>query len=296
MTGRKILDESDPILVKYHHPDLVQRRLILKETLNAFSKTSLSNQYHLLADKNLRKWQKKEKSINVNNKIQVFSGDWGEITLMLTKKYGTCFAVLNMANAYIPGGGYVEGMAAQEENMFRRTDCHFKITSEEYNESTDRYTPEMTELLSAKYEVVYLDKEHPRVCIRGSENRYMDNLGYEWLADDEIFPFYELRASAQDLRGEISFNASEARKKIVAQLDTLRITGIRYAVLGAFGCGAFQNPPDVVAQIYKQEIDKRIDDFDLIAFAIFSSGGTDNYEPFKKVFGQDSKGDVISYQ
>lgn len=282
MAGRKILDESNHLLVKYSRPDLVQRRLILKETLNAFSKASPSNHYHLLADKNLRRWQKEAKSINMDKKIQVIAGDWGEVTHMLTKKYGTCFAVLNMANAYIPGGGYIEGMMAQEENMFRRTDCHFHINDNEYDASIDQYIPAMTELLSAKYEVVYLDKEYPRVCIRGSENRQVDNLGYEWLAEDDVFPFYEIRASAQDLRGGVKFDSSNARKRITAQLETLRLTGIRHAVLGAFGCGSFQNPAEKVAQMYKEELDKRSEDFDVIAFAIFTSGyGTDNYRPFK---------------
>ena len=46
------------------------------------------------------------------------------MTLELTRRYGTLFASLNMANAYGPGGGYTHGMVAQEENMFRRTDCH----------------------------------------------------------------------------------------------------------------------------------------------------------------------------
>jgi len=286
MLGRKVLEESDHKLKRYGGSIFAQRRLILKETLSAFSEAGSSHYYHMLAEKNLNRWQNELKSSCVDKKIQIISGDWGEVTQVLTRKYATCFAVLNMANAYIPGGGYVEGMAAQEENMFRRTDCHFQITSVEYDKSNDRYTPAMTELISAKYGVVYLDKEHPRVCIRGPENRQKDNLGYEWLAEDEVFPFYELRASAQDLRGSIEFNSAEARHRIAAQLETLRITGIRYAVLGAFGCGAFKNPPEYVASIYKEEIDKRADDFDLIAFAIFASGyGHDNYIPFMKVFG-----------
>ena len=44
---------------------------------------------------------------------------------------GTLFASLNMANAYGPGGGYTHGMVAQEENMFRRTDCHFSLRRED---------------------------------------------------------------------------------------------------------------------------------------------------------------------
>ncbi len=285
MNGRTLLDESDISLSPYSRSDLVQRRLILKETLESFSKAVPQDKYHQLATRNINRWKNEMVSSNLYRVIEVIEGDWGEVTLKLTKKYGTCFAVLNMANAYIPGGGYIEGMAAQEENMFRRTDCHFTINEAEYDAVNDQYTPAMTELLSAKYEVVYLDKEHPRVCIRGLENRQANDLGYEWLAEEDIFPFYEMRASAQDLRGGLEFSAAETRHRIIAQLDTLRITGIRHAVLGAFGCGAFENPPDEVAKIYKEEIDKRADDFDLIAFAIFSSGsGRDNYTPFMKVF------------
>ena len=278
-------DESDPELRKYNRTDLVKRRMILKETLEILSSVNPSDKYHVLAKNNLERWKKTTKHKKGIRKVQILQGDWGEVTYQLTKQHEICFAVLNMANGYIPGGGYVEGMAAQEENMFRRTDCHFQLNDAEYNPLLDQYTPDMTELLSAKYGVVYLDKEHPRVCIRGAENRQADNLGYEWLREEDIFPFYELRASAQDLRGCIEFNISDARRRIAAQLDTLRLTGIKHAVLGAFGCGAFQNPADKVASIYKEEIDKRADDFSLIAFAIrISENGRDNYTPFMKVF------------
>ncbi len=286
MGARKILDESDPLLARYQQADLVQRRFILKETLNAFENAAATERYHLLAEKNLRHWQKHAKCVNNDEKIQLIQGDWGDVTYRLTKKYGACFAVLNMANAYIPGGGYIEGLSAQEENMFRRTDCHFNISTAEYDDSLGQYTPAMTELLSAKYEVVYLDREKPRVCIRGPENPNADDLGYQWLNDEDIFSFYEIRAAAQDMRGGLSFNTTEARQRIIAQLDSLRVTGIRHAVLGAFGCGAFQNPAAEVAKIYQEEINKRIDDYDVIAFAIFSSGnGRDNYTQFMKILG-----------
>lgn len=286
MVGRKILEEGDPILMYFNHPDSIKRRKIFKETLEAFSKTDALEHYHLLASQNLVRWKSKNKRTTINNKIQVIPGDWGEVTHMLTKKHRECFAVLNMANAYVPGGGYVEGMSAQEENMFRRTDCHFHISPLEYDEINDNYTSEMTELISGENGEVYLDTRQPRICIRGRENKSRSDLGYEWLKKDEIFPFYELRAAAQDLRGGEKFNMDEARKRIIAQLDTLRAKNIRYVVFGAFGCGAFLNPPDKVAQIYKEEINKRIDNFSLIAFAIFDSGNrSNNYGVFKRVFG-----------
>ena len=60
---------------------------------------------------------------NMKRPPEVLPGDWGDVTLALTKRHGRTFAVLNMANAYSFGGGYAHGQVAQEENRFRRTDC-----------------------------------------------------------------------------------------------------------------------------------------------------------------------------
>ncbi|MFQ5473026.1 MAG: TIGR02452 family protein, partial [Dehalococcoidia bacterium] len=69
------------------------------------------------------------------------------------------------------------------------------------------------------------------------------------------------------------------------QLDTLRHHGVRHAVLSAFGCGAFGNPADEVARIYREELEARETDFSLVAFAIFAAGyGPDNYTPFADAF------------
>jgi hypothetical protein len=171
--------------------------------------------------------------------------------------------------------------------MYRRTNCHFYIGADEYDEIRDRYHVTMTRLLSADDGVVYLDTTNPRICIRGPEDRTAPDLGYKWLRDEEVFPFYELRAAAQDLRDGSVFDLRDARRRVAAQLNTLGKHGIRHAVLGAFGCGAFQNPAEQVAQLYKEEIAARSRQFDVLAFAIFSSGyGRDNYVPFSAVFAE----------
>jgi hypothetical protein len=143
----------------------------------------------------------------------------------------------------------------------------------------------MTELLTGRRGAVYLDTEQARVCIRGPEDRARGDLGYSWLADDQVFPFFELRAAAQDLRDGSHFDPAEARRRVVAQLDTMRRHAVRHAVLSAFGCGAFQNPADQVARIYREELVAREAEFSIVAFAIFAPGyGPDNYTPFAQAF------------
>lgn len=291
MSGRRLLSEDDFIDSGYapQRPDMVRRRAVLRETLNRIASADPSNKYQVLAQANLQRWR------DVCNqsdtlRVHVVDGDWGEVTHAMTKLHGSCFAALNMANAFVPGGAYVEGAAAQEENMFRRTDCHFSIGPAEYDAARDRYHPQMTSLLSAENGRVYLDVEHPRVCIRGPEDRTRSDLGYAWLPDAEVFPFYELRAAAQDLRDGSPFSETNARQRIAAQLDTLIDHDVRHAVLGASGCGAFMNPAQRVAELYRQEIDKRKHYFSVIAFAIFNAGyGPDNLAPFQRVLGAEPR-------
>lgn len=288
MTERSLCSEEEAIRRGFGGADCARRRQVLRETIAAFDQSNPPDRYHRLAKQNLERWGTSKRPSESSLCVNVIQGDWGDVTHSLTRTHGVCFAVLNMANAYVPGGAYVEGAVAQEENMFRRTDCHFRIGTDEYDGKRDRYHPEITRLLSAQDGRVYLDARRPRVCIRGSEVRSGPDLGYPWLPADQVFPFFELRAAAQDLRNGSDFEPGDARKRISAQLDTLRDHQIRHVVLGAFGCGAFRNPADRVAAIYREEITARSEDFAVIAFAIFSAGyGPDNFTPFAMAFRRE---------
>lgn len=265
--------------------DSQRRRDVLRETLTAFETCQPPDHFHQLASRNLRYWNSLVEYSEQEACVLVLPGDWGEVTQSLTMTYGKCFAVLNMANAYYPGGAYGEGAIAQEENIFRRTDCHFHVRAEHLDADGRTYTEEMCDLLTARAGLVYLDSKSPRVCIRGKEDRTDPTLGYPWLHETAVFPYYELRASAQDLRDGPAFDRGIARARIAAQLDTLIEHGLRHAVLGAFGCGAFLNPAEEVARLYREEIQKRASSFDVLAFAIYSAGyGRSNLEPFAAEF------------
>ena len=136
-----------------------------------------------------------------------------------------------------------------------------------------------------------------RVCIRGGENTDNEtkdqDIGYKWLAEENIFPFYELRAAAIDRRLPdetlLPFDdemRKTTRQRIEAQLHTLRAENVKHVVLSAFGCGAFENPAAEIAALYRSVISEMWKDFDVIAFAIFAPGyGPDNnFEVFQRVF------------
>jgi hypothetical protein len=159
------------------------------------------------------------------------------------------------------------------------------VAADDMDPDTERYRPRFTALLNAEHGRVLLDTQHPRVCLRGAEQRDRADLGYAWLAKKDVFAFYELRAAALDLRDGRRFDPVIAGAKIDAQLDTLIEAGVRHAVLSAFGCGAFANPADQVARLYAQALRARAGSFDCVAFAIFYPGyGPDNFTPFEQVF------------
>ena len=193
-----------PVAGGLHAGDNGVRQQVLLQTLGRLEEASSDARYHRLAQLNVARWANSAQPTpppSGSCTVRVLPGDWGEVTLALTKEYGTTFAALNMANAYGPGGGYIDGMVAQEENMFRRTDCHFSLQrGADFDPDTEEYLPDHTAVINAEQGRVYLDVEHPRVCIRGPEDRRRDDLGYEWLDDNDVFPFLELRAAAVDLR------------------------------------------------------------------------------------------------
>ena len=56
-------------------------------------------------------------------------------------------------------------------------------------------------------------------------------------------------------------------------------------ILGAFGCGAFRNPPELVAEVFRKVTEEYLYRFEIIEFAVYCRGTeTENYLAFSKAF------------
>ena len=66
-------------------------------------------------------------------------------------------------------------------------------------------------------------------------------------------------------------------------LSSAAIAECDVVILGAFGCGAFQNPPEVVAEAYREILPEFDGCFDVIEFAVFCRPQEmTNYKVFEK--------------
>lgn len=67
-------------------------------------------------------------------------------------------------------------------------------------------------------------------------------------------------------------------------LDLAAKEKVEVLILGAFGCGAFQNPPEIVADIFASLIKNY--NFETVEFAVFCRNDTKNYEVFESRFAK----------
>ena len=194
---------------------------------------------------------------------------------------GRCYEnalVMNFANAHNPGGGFKIGATAQEESLCRCSTLYASITSKE---ASEMYHYNNTHLSSVESDYMLIS---PNVAVIRGE-------GYRLLEEPAILGV--ITAPAPNRRGA----AVAASKKVIRETFLRRIRilllaamkhGYRNLVLGAWGCGAFGNPPKEVAGYFKTVI---IDEgygncFDEICFAIYGKEDGRNITAFREEFAE----------
>lgn len=204
-------------------------------------------------------------------------------------KQGKKVCVLNFASASNPGGGVVHGSSAQEECICRCTTLYPCLN------------------LSAMWDAFYMPHRKadnplynndciytPNVCVFKSDTNFP-----EPLPKAEWWNVNILTCAAPNLRerpsNAMNPNAGSTAAKISAtELEKLLTSRIRrifevavangneVLILGAFGCGAFRNPPELVARVFWKVMQVYLCYFETIEYAVYhTEREIANFEAFK---------------
>jgi uncharacterized protein (TIGR02452 family) len=185
---------------------------------------------------------------------------------------------LNFASARNPGGGFLGGSEAQEENLAKSSALYPCIAQ-----------------MSAMYEenraltsCMYLDDMiySPRVPVFRDDDYGLLDAPYE----------VSIVTAPAVNRGAVARNEPERLDEVpavmLARMDKLLALalhhGHRTLVLGAWGCGVFANRADEMAGWFAQHLlhnPAYQGAFEHVAFAVLDRGKGDTFNPFKRVFG-----------
>lgn len=184
--------------------------------------------------------------------------------------------VMNFANAYVPGGGFKMGSPAQEESLCRCSTLYASISSKK---AFEMYRYNRTKLTPLESDYMLLS---PQVCVFRDEKCQLLNKPFS--ASVITLPAPNRRGSAM-LASENSIEEAFIRRieilcKIAAE------NGYKNLVLGAWGCGAFGNDPQKVAEYFHTVLLSKgyAKCFEKICFAIYGDANSPNYTAFSFVF------------
>lgn len=188
-------------------------------------------------------------------------------------------ALVNFANSITPGGGYLHGSLAQEEDICRRTTLYPALN----NMKNSAYPIKHNELIYSSDIKIFRDS-------------WKNNFA---LLPDPLPSISVVTIAAYNLNDKMTHNdlsimapgvyEEGTRDKIRAQLRIAADKGNDVIVLGAFGCGAFagNNPQEtakIVSKLYKEVLEELEFQgvFEVIRFAILDQTSR-NYTIFKDV-------------
>lgn len=185
-------------------------------------------------------------------------------------------AVLSMANAQIPGGAYLEGAGAQEEALCRRSTLYLTIGPEQGFHPI----PQHSAIFSPDVLVFRQSDRNGCDPILDWRERWWTNI-----ISIAAIARPSLNSSGTDFARRN--DREDTREQIKTMLRVAALEGKGYLVLSAFGCGAFRNPPEAIAGLFREVLQdvEFVGRFEAIYFAIMDRKGTRNYEIFNNMLG-----------
>ena len=182
----------------------------------------------------------------VNRDCLIEATNLATITIKITIKIG-----VNMASDICAGGGVKKGSRAQEEEICRRTSLYPCLQHQSYPLYPLEiiYSPEIAILKTPDYSPI-------------ERKIYIDVLSMAAIRRPLLTKTGEYRSSDRTLM----------KNKVRLLLQTAHYHGLDTLVLGAWGCGAFCNPANEVATIFRSFLDGEFKGaFRHISFAILES-------------------------
>lgn len=185
-------------------------------------------------------------------------------------------ACLNFASAKHPGGGFLSGSRAQEESIARSSGLYPAISQMkemyEYNKSqrTGLYSDYM--IFSPKVPV-----------FRHDDGSWLDK---PYLISVITAPAVNAKVVREREPHHIRLIDSVMTKRIEKILAVALIQKQDALVLGAFGCGVFQNNPYAVARYFRKALEdpKFKNRFKKVVFAIYDTSPDEKtYQTFRQI-------------
>lgn len=203
--------------------------------------------------------------------IKVVPTDTLDCAETLTREGKRDIAVLNMANAWTPGGAYLDGAGAQEEALCRRSTLYLTLCREGFYPIPDHgaiYSPDVFVVRKSDVEGCAL--------LTKDERWWTSVISVAAIAHPRLKSSWNLEYARDE-------DKEDMLERIRTILRVAATEGRKNLVLGALGCGAFMNPPKAVANMFKDvlsdvEFGRR---FEGIWFSVIDRKGSDNYKIFK---------------
>lgn len=181
------------------------------------------------------------------------------------QEHAPAIAVLNFASARNPGGGYLGGARAQEEDICRHSALYTTLT-----------TPTAADYYA--YHNRTSDRRYSHRVIWSPDVPVYRDCAGELLASPYAVSFLTSPApNAGAVRRDPAMLATVPlllRERAARVLAVAAAHGVRTLVLGAWGCGVFQNRPEDTAKAFADLVDVGGDFygvFERIVFAVYDN-------------------------
>jgi uncharacterized protein (TIGR02452 family) len=193
--------------------------------------------------------------------------------------------ILNMANATHAGGGFKHGALAQEESICYRSSLIFTLKLRFYP------LPDQSAIFSPRVLIIRenLVSGHDLLDLRvPADLPVLSVISCAAVCQPALKKDFTIPATASGT-ARLTYAHQKDKQLMLSKmriiLRTCMINDCRKVVLGAFGCGAFANPPGEVAEMWKTVLSEP--EFggwwEEIVFAVLDGRNDDNFTVFKMV-------------